>query len=111
MLSLSNLVTSASSSTGTLVASGRFYELKPHSLQAGYELVSRKLALQVTPGLTFSESIIASQISSLTLVEGGPSMHVTVGDQSGNPITPSNIAWAAASELTLTADATGVNCG
>jgi len=53
MLSLSNLVTSASSSTGTLVASGRFYELKPHSLQAGYELVSRKLVLQVTPAHTF----------------------------------------------------------
>jgi hypothetical protein len=36
-------------------------------------------------------------------------MHVTVGDQNGNPIPPANIAWAATSELTITADATGFN--
>ena len=36
-------------------------------------------------------------------------MHVTVGDQNGNPIPPANIAWAAASELTITADTTGFN--
>ena len=52
---------------------------------------------------------MASQITSLTLVEGGTSMHVTVGDQNGNPLPPANIAWAAASELTITADTTGFN--
>jgi hypothetical protein len=36
-------------------------------------------------------------------------MLVAVGDQNGNPIPPANIAWAAASELTITADATGFN--
>jgi hypothetical protein len=52
---------------------------------------------------------MASQIASLTLVEGGASMHVTVGDQNGNPIPPANIVWDAASELTTTADPTGFN--
>jgi hypothetical protein len=52
---------------------------------------------------------MASQITLLTLVEGGAPVHVTVGDQNGNPIPPANIEWAAASELTITADATGFN--
>jgi hypothetical protein len=52
---------------------------------------------------------MASPINSLTLVEGGASVHVTVDDQNGNPIPPANIEWAAASELTITADATGFN--
>jgi hypothetical protein len=52
---------------------------------------------------------MVSPITSLTLVEGGASVHVTVGDQNGNPIPPGNIEWAAASELTITADATGFN--
>jgi hypothetical protein len=52
---------------------------------------------------------MASPINSLTLVEGGTSVHVTVGDQDGNPIPPTDIEWAAASELTITADATGFN--
>ena len=147
MLSLSNLVASASSPTGTLVANiteslsntatfyvkgvegifgvsgstivtlwnptspptAGFYQLKLHSLQDGYQLTCGEFVLQVTPALTFEEAIMASQITSLTLVEGGTSMHVTVGDQNGNPIPPANIAWAAASELTITADATGFN--
>jgi hypothetical protein len=86
-----------------------FYGLKLGSLQDSYKLTRGKFVLQVTPALTFEESIMASQITSLTLVEGGASMHVTVGDQNGNPIPPSNIAWATASELTITADATGFN--
>ena len=147
MLSLSNLVSLASSQPGTLVANiteslsntatfyvkgvegifgvsgstivtlwnptspptAGFYELKLHSLQNGYELTCGEFVFQVTPALTFKEAIMASQITSLTLVEGGASMHVTVGDQNGNPIPPANIAWAAASELTITADATGFN--
>jgi hypothetical protein len=84
-----------------------FYELKLHSLHDGYKLACSEFVLQVTPALTFEEAIMGSQITSLTLVEGGASMHVTVGDQNGNPIPPANIAWAAASELTITADATG----
>jgi hypothetical protein len=52
---------------------------------------------------------MASQITSLTLVEGGVPVHVTVGDQNGNPIPPANIEWATASELNVTADATGCN--
>jgi hypothetical protein len=86
-----------------------FYALKLHSLQDGYELSWGEFVLQVTPALTFKEAIMASQITSLTLIEGGASMHVTVGDQNGNPIPPADIAWAAASELTITADATGFN--
>ena len=147
MLSLSNLIASASSPTGTLVANiteslsntatfyvkdvegifgvsgstiatlwnptspptAGFYGLKLHSLQDGYKLTCGEFVLQVTPALTFEETIMASQITSLTLVEGGASMHVTVGDQNGNPIPPANIAWAAASELTITADTTGFN--
>ena len=50
---------------------------------------------------------MTSPINSLTLVEGGLPVHVTVGDQNGNPIPPANIEWATASELTITADATG----
>jgi hypothetical protein len=86
-----------------------FYQLKLHSLQDGYQLTCGEFVLQVTPALTFEEAIMASQITSLTLVEGGASMHVTVGDRNGNPIPPANIAWAAASELTITADTTGFN--
>jgi hypothetical protein len=52
---------------------------------------------------------MASPITSLTLVEGGPSVHVTVADQNGNPIPPAHIEWVAASELTITADTTGFN--
>src|SRR5271163_4727057 len=147
MLSLSNLVSLASSQPGTLVANiteslsntatfyvkgvegifgvsgstivtlwnptspptAGFYELKLHSLQNGYELTCGEFVFQVTPALTFKEAIMASQITSLTLVEGGAPMHVTVGDQNGNPIPPANIAWAAASELTIIADAKGFN--
>jgi hypothetical protein len=61
------------------------------------------------PLFTFEESNMASQITSLTLVEGGVPVHVTVGDQNGNPIPPASIEWTAASELTITADATGFN--
>jgi hypothetical protein len=86
-----------------------FYELKLHSLQDSYELSWGKFVLQVTPALTFQEAIMASQITSLTLVAGAASKHLTVGDQNGNPIPPANIAWAAASQLTITADATGFN--
>jgi hypothetical protein len=86
-----------------------FYALKLGSLQDGYKLTCGEFVLQVIPALTFEEAIMASQITSLTLVEGGVSMHVTVGDQNGNPIPPANIAWATASELTITADATGFN--
>jgi hypothetical protein len=85
------------------------YGLKLHSLQDGYKLSWGEFVLQITPTLTFKEAIMASQITSLTLIEGGAPMHVTVGDQSGNPIPPANIAWAAASELNITADATGFN--
>ena len=88
---------------------GGFYELKLHSLQDSYELCHGGFVLQVTPTLTFTEAIMASQITSLSLVAGGASKHVTVGDQNGNPIPPANIAWAAASQLTITADATGFN--
>jgi hypothetical protein len=93
----------------TLPPMAGFYGLKLGSLQDSYKLARAKFVLQVTPALTFEESIMASQITSLTLVEGGASMHVTVGDQNGNPIPPSNIAWATASELIITADATGFN--
>jgi hypothetical protein len=86
-----------------------FYGLKLHSLHDKRKLSSGEFALQVTPALTFEETIMTSQITSLNLVEGGASMHVTVGDQNGNPIPPANIAWAAASELTITADTTGFN--
>jgi hypothetical protein len=55
------------------------------------------------------EADMTSPTSSLTLVEGGLPVHVTVGDQNGNPIPPANIEWATASELTITADATGFN--
>ena len=86
-----------------------FYGLKLHSLQDSYRFSYGEFVLQVVPALTFKEAIMASQITSLTLIEGGAPMHVTVGDQNGNPIPPANIVWAAASELTITADATGFN--
>ena len=86
-----------------------FYGLNLGSLQDSYKLTRGKFVLQVTPTLTFKEAIMASPITPLTLIAGSAAKHVTVGDQNGNPIPPANIAWAAASGLTITADATGFN--
>jgi hypothetical protein len=53
---------------------------------------------------------MATPITSITLVEGGPAVHVTVADQTGNnPIPPANITWQTSSVVNVVADATGFN--
>ena len=52
---------------------------------------------------------MATPITSITLVEGGPAVHVTVADQNSVPIPPANITWAASSVVNVVADATGFN--
>ena len=48
-------------------------------------------------------------ITSITLIEGGPAVHVTANDQAGNPLPPASIAWESSSVVTITPDATGFN--
>jgi hypothetical protein len=66
-----------------------------------------------TDGTILSFTLLAegpmSQITSITLIEGGPAVHVTVGDQNGNSIPPANISWDSHSEISIVADATGFN--
>jgi hypothetical protein len=53
---------------------------------------------------------MATPITSITLVEGGPAVHVTVYDQNTtNAIPPANITWQASSVVNVVADATGFN--
>lgn len=49
-------------------------------------------------------------ITSIDVVQGGASVHVTVDDQSGDALPPANITWGgdvSASGITITPDATG----
>ena len=51
-----------------------------------------------------------STITSITLVEGGAPLHVTVNDQTGTkPLPPASIQWDASSVVNITPDATGFN--
>jgi hypothetical protein len=46
-------------------------------------------------------------VTSITLVEGGPAVHVTVYDQNGNAIPASSISWTPSSVINVAADSTG----
>lgn len=46
-------------------------------------------------------------VTSISLVAGGPAVHVTVLDESGQPIPPANLTWQLDAGLTAAADATG----
>jgi hypothetical protein len=50
---------------------------------------------------------IPSTVSSITLVAGGATVHVTVVDESGIPLPPASITWAPVVGITIAADATG----
>jgi hypothetical protein len=62
-----------------------------------------------TTVMFFQGADMANTITSITLVEGGPAVHVTVGDQNGVPIPPANISWASSSVVNIVPDATGFN--
>lgn len=61
-------------------------------------------------GLTFVETIMGTPITSINLIAGGPSVHVTVYEQTTTTaIPPANITWQASSVVNVVADATGFN--
>ena len=50
------------------------------------------------------------QVTSITLIPGGPSVHITVADQNQQPTPPADDSWTGMpAGVTATADATGFN--
>jgi ribosome recycling factor len=74
-------------------------------------LVSALVFLAVSTGVPMlADAQAATPITSVTLVEGGSAVHVTVYDQNTtNAIPPANINWTASSVISMTADSTGFN--
>jgi hypothetical protein len=88
-----------------------FHRVKIGSAQFGFELTEGWfrlfIAAPTSEVLSFTEDNML--VTSISLVEGGPALHVTVGDQNGNALPPSSIQWDQSSVVNIVADATGFN--
>jgi hypothetical protein len=57
----------------------------------------------------FATASYAQDITSITIMDGGPAVHVTVRDQNGTAIPPANITWQTSPIVNIVPDDTGFN--